>query len=231
MQRWCNAEQQVGRLCLRWRNRNLIGVPVKYSLDKIRVPRGEFTLLWNTNYEIINQRQKKRVTYSAWPSRSRSAEERRLLTGLLFFRPLITFIVRGGKIVYSDIISSSTKGISMPIKDSITCPVQTDDSLSYLPVNLQGISNSLRSIPQWVHWKLKTVDGKKSKPPTCANGYRTDIHNPDSWLTFQQATDSYNPKIHHGISFVLDNSGYTGIDIDNCLEINGDASSLKSWVG
>tara|TARA_B100000749_G_C18079076_1_gene322904 strand:- start:1 stop:363 length:363 start_codon:yes stop_codon:yes gene_type:complete len=119
----------------------------------------------------------------------------------------------------------------MPIKDSITCPVQTDDSLSYLPVNLQGISNNLRSIPQWVHWKLKTVNGKKSKPPTCANGYRTDIHNPDSWLTFQQATDSYNPKIHHGIGFVLDNSGYTGIDIDNCLEINGDASSLKSWVG
>ena len=119
----------------------------------------------------------------------------------------------------------------MSIKDNTTVPTQTSNSLSYLSVILQGTPTSVRSIPQWVHWKYTTdKDGKKSKPPTCADGYLTDIHNPDNWLTFQQATDGFKPKIHAGIGFVLDNSGYTGIDIDNCLKINGDASSLKSWA-
>ena len=95
----------------------------------------------------------------------------------------------------------------------------------------QGISahlpSYLQSIPQWVHWKY-TIDknSKESKPPTCANGHQIDIHNPNNWLTFQQSTNSYNPKIHNGIGFVLDNSGYTGIDIDDCLEIPHKASSL-----
>ena len=119
----------------------------------------------------------------------------------------------------------------MSIKDNTTVPTQTSNSLSYLSVILQGTPTSVRSIPQWVHWKYTTdKDGKKSKPPTCADGYLTDIHKPDNWLTFQQATDGFKPKIHAGIGFVLDNSGYTGIDIDNCLKINGDASSLKSWA-
>ncbi|MDP7281116.1 MAG: phage/plasmid primase, P4 family, partial [Candidatus Poribacteria bacterium] len=54
--------------------------------------------------------------------------------------------------------------------------------------------------------------------------------NPKNWLPLQEAIDKYNPQIHSGIGFVLDDSGYTGIDIDNCLETPHKASSLKAWA-
>ncbi|MDP6998996.1 MAG: phage/plasmid primase, P4 family, partial [Candidatus Poribacteria bacterium] len=57
-----------------------------------------------------------------------------------------------------------------------------------------------------------------------------DVHNPDNWLTYQQAIDNFNPEIHEITGFVLDDSGFVGLDLDHCLEINGDASSLKTWA-
>ena len=96
--------------------------------------------------------------------------------------------------------------------------------------NYSTIPETLKCKPNWLFWKYETINGKKRKPPISANGYPTNIHNPDNWLTFQRAIDGFKPKIHAGIGFVLDNSGYTGIDIDNCLKINGDDSSLKEWA-
>ncbi|MDP7000178.1 MAG: hypothetical protein QF569_29345, partial [Candidatus Poribacteria bacterium] len=95
---------------------------------------------------------------------------------------------------------------------------------------LQEIPSHLQAIPQWVHWKLEHSEGKERKLPVNPDGRKIDVHRPANWLTLQQAIDSYNPKIHSGIGFVLTDSGYTGIDIDDCLEINGDASSLKTWA-
>ena len=92
------------------------------------------------------------------------------------------------------------------------------------------IPSHLQSISQWVHWKLEHSEGKERKLPVNPDGRKIDVHQPHNWLTFQQAVDLLKPGIHSGIGFALTDSGYTGIDIDDCLEINGDASSLKTWA-
>ena len=118
----------------------------------------------------------------------------------------------------------------MPVKDNTTMPIQTDNSLSYLSVILQEIPSHLQSIPQWVHWKLEHSEGKKRKLPINPDGRRINVHKPDNWLTYQQAINLLKPNIHNGIGFALTDSGYTGIDIDDCLEIPHKASSLKAWA-
>ena len=98
----------------------------------------------------------------------------------------------------------------------------------------QGISahlpSYLQSIPQWIHWKLEHSEGKKRKLPVNPDGRRINVHKPDNWLTYQQAIDLLKPNIHNGLGFALTDSGYTGIDIDDCLEIPHKASSLKAWA-
>ena len=96
---------------------------------------------------------------------------------------------------------------------------------------LSNVPDEIKAIPQWIFWRYETdKDGKKSKPPVDKKGYPIDVHNPDNWLTYQQDIDNFNPEIHESIGFVLTDSGYTGIDIDNCLEIPNDFSSLKEWA-
>ena len=95
---------------------------------------------------------------------------------------------------------------------------------------LTNVPNEIKAIHHWIHWKLEHSEGKERKLPVDPNGRKIDVHNPKNWLTYQQAVDLLNPKIHSGTGFVLTDSGYTGIDIDNCLEIPNDFSSLKEWA-
>ena len=95
---------------------------------------------------------------------------------------------------------------------------------------LSNVPNEIKAIHHWIHWKLEHSEGKERKLPVSPNGRRIDVHNPKNWLPLQEAIDKYNPQIHSGIGFVLDDSGYTGIDIDNCLETPHKASSLKKWA-
>ena len=96
--------------------------------------------------------------------------------------------------------------------------------------NYNTIPTDLASKPQWVYWKYQTIDGEVKKPPVNTNGYKINCHNSDDWLSFQQVLKGLNPKKHEGIGFVLDQSGYIGVDVDDCFQNAGDTSSLKEWT-
>lgn len=78
-----------------------------------------------------------------------------------------------------------------------------------------NIPQELRLLRNWVVWRYETLEnGKKTKIPYSAKGYKASILEPKDWATFEEAcavAGQYN-----GIGFVLQQHlGYTIIDLDN----------------
>src|SRR5262245_1008727 len=75
------------------------------------------------------------------------------------------------------------------------------DAIEVIPEN---IPESLRTVNQWVAWKLVPRDGKMTKLPinvkTGTNASSTD---PSTWATFDEALDYYHAHDVAGIGFVF----------------------------
>ena len=55
--------------------------------------------------------------------------------------------------------------------------------------SLSKVPDEIKEISQWTFWEYKTdEDGEKSKPPVNKEGDPIDAHNPDNWLTHQEAS-------------------------------------------
>jgi hypothetical protein len=93
-------------------------------------------------------------------------------------------------------------------------------------VNVENIPRSLQERPQWVCWKsIPKSTGKPIKKPINAlNGSLTDYTNPKNWATFEKALGAYNRnKSYAGIGYVFsEGDPYTGIDLDDCLDEQGE---------
>jgi putative DNA primase/helicase len=91
-----------------------------------------------------------------------------------------------------------------------------------LPVKAENIPEQLKARPQWVVWKA--VGDKPDKVPHSARTGRmassTDLL---TWGTFQEALEAYENRDYAGIGFVFSSADpYTGIDLDNCVDENGE---------
>jgi hypothetical protein len=82
---------------------------------------------------------------------------------------------------------------------------------------LENIPAELRMLPQWVNWRLMTVDGKLTKPPLCPNTlHKADITSPRSCSYFDKAAMNAKQGLATGVGFVFTPvDPYTGIDLDN----------------
>ena len=78
---------------------------------------------------------------------------------------------------------------------------------------------TMRTLPNWVLWKLETVGGRLSKIPYSALYHgRASSTNPDTWTTFDNAMDWYKNGGYNGIGFVFSkDTGIVFIDIDHCI--------------
>src|SRR5690606_11402118 len=82
------------------------------------------------------------------------------------------------------------------------------------------IPQELRTLAQWVLWRLEMRDGKWTKVPlnprTLTRANSTD---PATWSTFDEALaalDHYETV--NGIGFVFsEDDPYTGVDFDKCI--------------
>jgi hypothetical protein len=99
------------------------------------------------------------------------------------------------------------------------------------------IPQELRALRQWVCWKFVWRNGsrKPTKVPIAAGGRAASSTNPDTWRSFEEATDAYEANHNvHGIGFVFaPGSGYVGIDLDECFvgaELHGWAKSIVDSV-
>ena len=96
-----------------------------------------------------------------------------------------------------------------------------------LPVKAENIPEQLKSRPQWVVWKA--VGDKPDKVPHSARTGRmassTDLL---TWATFQEALEAYENSDYAGLGFVFSSADpYTGIDLDNCVDENGE---IAGWA-
>jgi putative DNA primase/helicase len=99
---------------------------------------------------------------------------------------------------------------------------QTAPNQRLLPVRAESISEELRVRPQWVVWKA--VGDKPDKVPYSArSGRRASSTDLLTWSTFQEALEAYENGDYAGLGFVFSSADpYTGIDLDNCVDENGE---------
>jgi hypothetical protein len=84
----------------------------------------------------------------------------------------------------------------------------------------QNIPYELREYAQWVCWRYEVQGGRKTKVPYSPNGqHKANVHNPQTWGTFNEAVAGSTQNHMDGIGFMLTEADpYTGIDIDDKLE-------------
>ena len=76
-----------------------------------------------------------------------------------------------------------------------------------------NIPAELRALSRWVLWKFEIVDGRKTKVPYSPTGRMASVTDPTTWVDFNIAVQA--AKSFDGIGFVLNDDGYTIIDLDN----------------
>jgi putative DNA primase/helicase len=99
---------------------------------------------------------------------------------------------------------------------------QTAPNKRLLLVKVEDIPEELRVRPQWVVWKA--VGDKPDKVPYSARtGRRASSTDLLTWSTFQEALQAYKNGRYAGLGFVFSSADpYTGIDLDNCVDENGE---------
>jgi len=96
-----------------------------------------------------------------------------------------------------------------------------------LSVEVERIKKKLRVRPQWVVWKA--VGDKPDKVPYSARtGRKASSTDLLTWSTFEEALEAYENGEYAGLGFVFSSADpYTGIDLDNCVDENGE---IAGWA-
>ena len=93
-------------------------------------------------------------------------------------------------------------------------------------VRIEAIPKCLIERPQWVCWKYVPRPNAKpiKKPMNALKGGYAKPNDPNTWTTFENALETFKRNASlAGIGYVfLENDPYTGIDLDDCLDENGE---------
>lgn len=81
-----------------------------------------------------------------------------------------------------------------------------------------NVPELLKSNPQWVMWKYRTIEGKIRKPLYKPNGEPARSNDPQSWSEYFSCLTALisDPNKYDGIGYVL-TSGLVVIDLDHCI--------------
>lgn len=92
--------------------------------------------------------------------------------------------------------------------------------------------NELKSLDHWVAWNYEPKPGasKLAKiPKNPRNGFNAASSKPETWASYALAARCAKARRFSGVGFVLtDGDGYTGIDLDDCLDI--DTNEPAPWA-
>jgi putative DNA primase/helicase len=80
----------------------------------------------------------------------------------------------------------------------------------------ENIPQDLRSVDNWVVWRLEERDGKLTKPPWRADGSgHASATDPATWTTFERAYQAYLTGDYDGVGVVMtEDMGIVGVDLD-----------------
>lgn len=90
-----------------------------------------------------------------------------------------------------------------------------------MDVDSGGIPSELKELRQWVGWRRSS----RGKMPVQANGEPARVNDSSTWGTFNELIESGRQL--DGVGFVLTDSPYIGIDIDDCMD--GGRLQRKAW--
>lgn len=102
-----------------------------------------------------------------------------------------------------------------------------------IALNVSGIPGSLKSIAQWVGWRITAPDkpgGKIGKVPVNPRtGRDASTTDPETWGTFEEALAAVERHGLAGVGFVFTkDSGVVGIDLDKCRD--AETGALEPWA-
>lgn len=100
-----------------------------------------------------------------------------------------------------------------------------------LPLHPENIPAVLKTLPQWLCWKLEHRDGKLTKVPYNAKtGRHGKSNDPATWTGFDKALKA--SAAYDGIGFAFHKGdGLRGIDLDHCVsegKLNETAAEIVS---
>ena len=100
-----------------------------------------------------------------------------------------------------------------------------------LPVRTENIPEELKVRPQWVVWR--TVGDKPDKVPyTARSGRRASSTDLLAWSSFEEALEAYENGQYSGAGFMFSSADpYTGIDLDNCVDEDGQIALWALEIG
>ncbi len=91
----------------------------------------------------------------------------------------------------------------------------------------EAIPNELKAVPNWVCWKSepdpKSHSGIKKIPVNPKTGGQAMSNNPETWSSFEIAVRE--SAKYSGIGFMFTDSGFFGVDLDDCREAIEDYST------
>src|SRR3972149_56503 len=96
--------------------------------------------------------------------------------------------------------------------------------------NLEKVPNELKSLPQWVLWKLEERNGKPTKVPYQINGHQAKSDDPTTWSTFAKVVATYKRGKYSGIGFMFADNEIVGIDCDHCIENGQITAEGQEWL-
>ena len=96
----------------------------------------------------------------------------------------------------------------------------------------ENIPDDMKNQPNWAVYKIyRGEDGKKKKVIIdCHTGKWASSKNPSTWATYENAVEYAKAENGEGLSFCLTNSGITCIDLDGCIQDNGELTELAKEV-
>jgi len=94
------------------------------------------------------------------------------------------------------------------------------DPLPFVPAEL-------KQKPNWVRWKLETVNERLTKVPYQLNGSKAASNNTETWTTFEKITKDAVIDDTQGIGIMTDGS-FIGFDLDGCR--NPATGEIKQWA-
>ena len=94
----------------------------------------------------------------------------------------------------------------------------------------EAIPNELKAVPNWVCWKSepdpKSHSGIKKIPVNPKTGGQAMSNNPETWSSFDIAVRE--SAKYSGIGFMFTDSGFFGVDLDDCREAIEDYSNRRN---
>ena len=93
---------------------------------------------------------------------------------------------------------------------------------------LDNIPKEMKDLPNWVLWRYRLRDGKKTKIPYSVTGKPAKSNDPETWTSFDKAARLMSE--YDGVGFMLGNSPFVGIDLDHCLDTAERKARAKQLV-